>query len=843
MTAWWRRSRRSAPDVEDRLRQKYRACRRLIALNNECLELMAGLQEDLSYVPPRLDVLEGRVAAISTRASAAVAALEKLSDRSYASLGRLVEAQCEDVERYVAQREALHAPRLAVDLREIRAGDAPEVGSKAAMLGEIGNRVGLSVPPGYVVTTAAYWQFIGVPYWQTVRDAISRADVDDASSIRDSSTRLIDLVLAAPLPRAVEVAITERAAALQRGGPGLAVRSSAVGEGDTHSFAGQYASLVNVPPSGLTDAYRRVVASRFSERALTYRLTTGLPEVSSPMAVLFLPTINARASGILYTRDPRDPRGDTLLVTATLGFGLDIASGRVPADTFTISRSRAHAVLDRQIVHKDDVLELAAGGGLVRRPVPPSRADDPAIDGEQLALLANRGVRLEEHFGGPQDVEWVLDEHGQIWLVQSRPLAVATGGAGRGRPRQPPIAEGGRTVYPGRTSGPACVADDVQETAVARGSVLFIRRPSPEIVRLFPRIAGLVARQGNVTGHAAALLREFRIPSVFGMEGAFEQVKTGDPVSLDAVQAKVYARTLWPPGVQEAGPEERYVDRTGDPISRRLLALNLLDPNGFNFRPSGCKSTHDVLRFCHQRAIEAMFAVSDCEVDRGAHATKRLITPAPVNLYVLDIGGGLTHDAHLATDVEAAQILSRPFQALWRGVTHPGITWNRQLPPTLDGLASVVAQSMSAQTAVQRALGDRSYLMVAGEYMNLNSRLAYHFTLVDACVSDVAAENYISFRFAGGGATRSRRNLRGCFIEACLAHHGFQVDRRGDVVNAWYRKAPSEDTASKLDLLGRLMACSTQLDMYMTGEEMMRWYVRQFLAGNYAFTPPRDEQS
>ncbi len=125
--------------------------------------------------------------------------------------------------------------------------------------------------------------------------------------------------------------------------------------------------------------------------------------------------------------------------------------------------------------------------------------------------------------------------------------------------------------------------------------------------------------------------------------------------------------------------------------------------------------------------------------------------------------------------------------------------------------------------------------------MNLNSRLAYHFSLVDACLSDAPSKNYISFRFEGGGATPNRRSLRACFIEACLKHYGFQADRRGDLVNAWFRKGSAAETGEKLDVLGRLLACSSQLDMYMTSHEVMRWYVRQFLLGNYSFRATEQE--
>jgi len=119
--------------------------------------------------------------------------------------------------------------------------------------------------------------------------------------------------------------------------------------------------------------------------------------------------------------------------------------------------------------------------------------------------------------------------------------------------------------------------------------------------------------------------------------------------------------------------------------------------------------------------------------------------------------------------------------------------------------------------------------------MNLNSRLAYHYSLVDACLSDLPGNTYISFRFEGGGASGDRRSLRACFIEKCLRHHGFKVDRRGELVNAWYRKAPAEQIAERLDMLGRLMASSSQLDMFMTSRAAMNWFAEQFIAGNYSF--------
>ena len=840
MFGLWRRStsKRLVGTAEQRIRQRYASFRELLELNTECLEVLSGLQEDLREVPPLRDALGGRITTIFDEAERIVAALGKLTGGRYSSLFAVLRDQRHDVETYIAACQELTTPRLSTSLSEVDAQAALEVGGKAAALGEIKNRLGLPVPDGYVLTTEAYRQFCGLPLWMAVRDATREADLNDLDALRAISAKLKDMVLACPVPRNIEVAITERAFKLTTGGLGFAVRSSAVGEGGERTFAGQFISMINVPRDQLLDAYKRVVAGRFSERALFYRLSTGLSEVESPLAVLFLPVIRARAAGILYTRDPKDPKGEVLWVTATRGLALDIASGHMSADLFIVSRRRPHRVLEENIVRKEEEIVPEAGGQLVHKALPASDSEAPSLDPEQLKLLAEWGVQIEKHFATPQDVEWAIDEGGNCWILQSRPLVLADSASSWtwSRPRSDPIIAGGRTVYPGRASGAAYVAEDAHALGhIPEGSVLFVRRVSPEIIEAFPRITGLVSEWGNPAGHAATLLREFKVSSVFQMTGAFERLKAGDPVSLDAGQARVYAGNLWPPRRDGVVIEERYRDGRNDPISQRLLTLHLLNPSAFNFRPGGCKSTHDVIRFCHEKAIEAMFTLNESESERGPHLCKRLLTPVPVNLRVLDLGGGLKMDDPDSSGVTPSQIVSRPFQALWKGVSHPAVTWTREMPASFSDLASVMAGSLSSHNSAVRALGEKSYVLVADEYMNINSRLAYHFSLVDACVSDVPSRNYISFRFTGGGATRWRRNLRACFIDACLSHYGYLVDRRGDLVNAWFKKAPAEETEAKLDILGRLMACSSQLDMYMTSHDVMRWYVQQFLEGNYGF--------
>jgi pyruvate,water dikinase len=406
-----------------------------------------------------------------------------------------------------------------------------------------------------------------------------------------------------------------------------------------------------------------------------------------------------------------------------------------------VDRGRRHRLLEQTIVAKDSSLAVS-----------------PSLSTEELALLADRGLTIERHFACPQDIEWAFDESGQLWILQSRPLAMAAPSASRDAAvvREAPLLSGGRTVYPGRASGPVhLVAGPEALGATPDGAILALRRASPEIVEVFPRIAGLVAEWGNLTGHAAALLREFRIPSAFHLPGALEHLAAGDAVSLDATAARVYAGILWPPRERGTRPAASRRDKPPDPVEERLLALRLLDPTSFRFRPASCRSVHDVLRFCHEKAIEAMFVANDDALEHDAGSCRRLLSPAPLDLHVLDLGGGLSETAQATAAVDPSQIRSRPFQALWRGVSHPDVTWTRRMPARLSDLASVMASSLAPQSGAMRALGERSYLLVADEYMNLNSRLSFHFTLIDACVSETPAHNYISFRFAGGGPVSS----------------------------------------------------------------------------------------
>jgi pyruvate,water dikinase len=166
-------------------------------------------------------------------------------------------------------------------------------------------------------------------------------------------------------------------------------------------------------------------------------------------------------------------------------------------------------------------------------------------------------------------------------------------------------------------------------------------------------------------------------------------------------------------------------------------------------------------------------------------------------------------------------------------MTRPGLSWAGRTQIGVGGFLSVMASSMASAPGTMRELGACNYLMVAPDYVNLNARLAYHFAMVDAFVSPVPENNFVNFRFRGGGAAHERRDLRARFPAEVLLRSGFGVDRRGDLVTAWLRRYPRDASEAGLATLGALMACARQLDMLMDDESAVQEFAGRFLAGDY----------
>ena len=281
-----------------------------------------------------------------------------------------------------------------VDLQELDATQVAVAGGKGAGLGELTRIDGVSVPPGFCVTTDAFRQVMAQePSLGERLERLSRLDPDDQDGVRTLSAEIRETVEGIAIPNDLAAAITarlgERAA--------YAVRSSATAEDlPTASFAGQQDSYLNiVGPAAILEHVSRSWASLFTERAVTYRLRNRFDHHTIDMAVVVQQMVFPHAAGVLFTADPVTSNRKVASVEATFGLGEALVSGRVNPDRYTVR--------DGQIVTRAIMQEQAA------------------LTDAQVTALVQLGRRIEAHFGRPQDIEWCLVDDG-FEIVQSRPI-------------------------------------------------------------------------------------------------------------------------------------------------------------------------------------------------------------------------------------------------------------------------------------------------------------------------------------------------------------------------------------------------------------------------------------
>ncbi|MET9077569.1 phosphoenolpyruvate synthase [Streptomyces sp. NPDC004232] len=304
---------------------------------------------------------------------------------------------------------------------EQRSEASPEAGGKAKNLHSL-TAAGFQVPEWAVLGTDVFAAFARRNGLEERLAKLLTGDGQNGEerTAAETAAEIAALITDAPPDEAVTDAV-RRAYEHVGGGP-VAVRSSGAEEdGAEHSFAGQFDSFLNV--RGLDDVVahvRRCWASGFSERSLRYRAQRGLALSATGVAVVVQRMVPAERSGVLFTVDPTTGATDRYLVSAVYGLGEGLVSGAVDADTVAldaVTGERLHTVVGE----KRESYGAGAGPGCEVRPVAAAYREVLALSDEDLTRLHGLGVRVAEHYGTPQDIEWAIAD-GEVWILQSRPV-------------------------------------------------------------------------------------------------------------------------------------------------------------------------------------------------------------------------------------------------------------------------------------------------------------------------------------------------------------------------------------------------------------------------------------
>ena len=834
----------SEQEAKGRLAAKYAAYRRLVDANTAALDLMADMQAKATgeYVFDRAYV-DDSFAKLGQLSTSVVQNLRELSNGGHKAL----EGALDRVEREAnpSSREGPppHAGPMVVDLASAGGASLDLVGGKVHKLGEIMTDAGLPVPDGFCVTTAACLLYLQQgDLLPALSEEIKKISLRDKEELSRASRAIKDRVLLARWPEAPARAIMEAYSSLERRSGAnvrVSVRSSAVGEDGEFSFAGQFDSALNVGREDLLQACQRVLASLFSPRALVYLRARGLGAEVLPMAIGVIVMVDARASGVLYTRDPQNPGMDAMTVAGLWGLGVLTVDGSSTPDVFTLSGRPDPVVREANVSTKDRMLLCGEGPGVVEVDVPKWMKDQPCLTKDQLAELGAFGHRLERHFGKPQDVEWALDPRDNLYVLQSRPLRLPA-------PAEPPenamalrkslkvLLHQGVVACRGIAAGPVSLIESDEDVhLIPYGAVLVAGAASPKLAEAVDRIVALVTDQGSAASHLATVAREFNIPAILSTRSATSVLKPGMIVTVDGDMGSVYegrAESLL------AGARRGSSEGEATPLLRKFRAslahvtpLNLTDPRSPGFRASKCKTVHDILRFAHEEAVREMFRAGSL-ASKGTKYALRLESPLPVDFFFIDLGGGLKAERSSRL-VTPADFLCRPLVPLWQGMVQ--VPWRTDAAAGARAMASVFSSTLTAGDAMRNA-AEPNLVIVSDAYLNLAFRLGYHFSRVDAYIGDRPEENYASFLFQGGAADARGKSRRVRFVAAALERSGFRVHVREDALFSRTDQQSPDEMALRLAVLGRLMVVTRQADTLFEDDAAVARALDAFEAGDFS---------
>ncbi|MBA4392962.1 MAG: pyruvate, water dikinase [Desulfobacca sp.] len=848
---------RDAEKARDQIRssftQRYLNFKTLLSLNDKVLEIINEMEKALEEDNPfGMAFVRGHCTALSVNLFKIIQSLNAITNGRHETLFSAYDRIWANIDQEMKKKKDPAQGDWVLPLEAVTQLLAGQVGNKMANLGEIKNRVGLSVPEGFAITASAYEYFLESAHLQDeINRRIQFLDSSNMAQLHETSSEIQKLITGAVLPMELEDAILSAYQELiKKVGEGVHVsmRSSALGE-DAHeaSFAGQYRSVLNVSPEYLVLSYKEILASKYSVPAITYRLNRGFLDEEIVMCVGCMAMVNAQSAGVMYSTDPGGIRRQEIVINAVLGLGKSVVDGSLIPDLFMVDTNNLNPPYKKEIQKKTKRIVCHPEEGVCLELMVDSESQIPALTDDQIRPLAEIALRLENHFGCPQDIEWAIEFDGSIQVLQSRPLLILKQETleKKGPPvselEHPIILEGGITASPGVACGPAFLIEStVDMLQFPTGAVLVARYPLPQWAALLNNAVAVVTDQGALTGHLAAVAREFKIPALMGTQRAFETIQRGELITVDANNHILYTgrveSLLTQSRLKSSRMKGSSVYRSLENILKFIAPLTLIDPEGDNFSPEGCQTLHDIIRFAHERSLRELFD-DKTEIDFSEKFAKKLVSSIPMQWWIIDLEGGTKTGANGPT-IALEDILSVPLLALWEGLA--AVPWKGPPPVDTRGFLSILAES-TMEPSLEQGLGSgmaaKNFAIISENFCHLSTRLGFHFSTIESYLGDLAAENYVWFYFKGGAADRQRKEQRGHLIRLILEKFHFWVQMKGDLLSARLERQEKELLKERLKVLGYVILHTRQLDMILADQGRVNWYLEEMMKEISTFVP------
>ena len=435
---------------------------------------------------------------------------------------------------------------------ELSIDDIPVVGGKNASLGEMYHHLkpqGVNLPNGVATTADAYRYFLEQAGLNTrIEETLEGLDVNDVHELAKRGSAIRDMIVDAEFPKDFEEEIVRgyeelcRKCGHEKNDLVCAIRSSATAEDlPNASFAGQQATFLNIKGvPAVLQATKECIASLFTDRAIVYRVTNGFShmKVALSVGIQQMVAVRSECAGVMFTIDTESGFKNAVVVSSIYGLGENIVQGHVSPDEFTVFKP-TRAILKRKLGSKDMKMIPVAGSKTKNVPVLVHDQDRFSINDDQVKTLADWGIKIEEHYGHPMDIEWALDEDdGQLYIVQARSETVQSR-RNVNVIEEYKLREEGNLLVKGTSVGNKIGAGKVNKIMSVKdiddfkeGDVLVTEMTDPDWVPIMKIASAIVTDEGGRTCHAAIVSRELGIPCVVGTDNASKVIHDGQDVTV-----------------------------------------------------------------------------------------------------------------------------------------------------------------------------------------------------------------------------------------------------------------------------------------------------------------------
>ncbi|MDM7274080.1 phosphoenolpyruvate synthase [Sulfurihydrogenibium azorense] len=501
--------------------------------------------------------------------------------------------------------------KLLMWLSEVGMEEIELVGGKNASLGEMIkglSSIGIKVPMGFVVTSAAYWHFVD---YNNLRDKIKEILTGlDPNNIEDLSKRgltIRELIKGGQFPQDLKDEILKAYEELSKMygqfRVDVAVRSSATAEDlPNASFAGQQDTYLNIKgDETLLNAIKSCFASLFTDRAISYREAFKFDHFAIGLAVGVQKMVRSdlASSGVSFSIDSDSGFKDVVLINASYGLGEMVVQGAVTPDEFLVFKPTLkegyEAIIEKKLGRKTHKMVYGTTPDERTKIVAVSKEEQMkfSLTDEEVLKLARWVMAIEEYYSNkygkwtPMDVEWAKDgELNELFIVQARPETVHSQKdhskiitykitepyESRINKRiVEGIAVGDKVAF-----GKVRILHDLEDAKDFQpGEVLVTDMTDPDWEPIMKKAAAIVTNKGGRTCHAAIVARELGVPAVVGTGNATEVLENGDEVTVSCAEGErgyVYR------GKIEYEVEE--FDLRNLPKTKTPIMMNVASPEG-----------------------------------------------------------------------------------------------------------------------------------------------------------------------------------------------------------------------------------------------------------------------